>query len=104
MDAGQNSNRSNGSGKKHELIGRAQSEKFQMEETKSPSNPFDPQQEKPSPSEELKDEMNAEDEGECDVEETTPVIAEWQEKQTLGNRTVRSNETKLGSFANNPEK
>ena len=40
---GQSSNRSGGSGQKRELIGRAKTEQFQMEESKSPSNPFTPQ-------------------------------------------------------------
>ena len=53
-------------------------------------------------SEELKDD---DDEDVEDEDDATPVIAEWQETHSNDNdRTIRSKQTKLGSFAVNSEK
>lgn len=67
--------------------------------------PFTSVNEKPQAPEETKEQFEEdEDNGEAEADEATPVIAEWQEQRQAQDRTVRSKETKPGSFATNPEK
>jgi hypothetical protein len=67
------------------------------------ANPFTSVNEKPQSPEETKEEED-EDKIDSEVDEATPVIAEWQEQNHLTVGAVRSKETKPTSFVTNPDK
>lgn len=95
------SNRSNGSpGQKRDLMMRNQTRQFDNADPM----PFTPVNEKPQSSEELKEKVEDEDNGEADADEATPVIAEWQEQQQNQNRTILVKETKPGPFETKSDK
>ena len=96
---GQKSNRSNGSGHKRDLMMRKDHE----ESATADANPFSSVNEKVISPEETKEEDD-EDKIDLEVDEATPVIAEWQEQNQITVHSVRSKETKPTSFVTNPDK
>ena len=67
------------------------------------ANPFSSVNEKVISPEETKEEDD-EDKIDLEVDEATPVIAEWQEQNQITVHSVRSKETKPTSFVTNPDK